>query len=410
MIPATRPAKRRDDVRLLAVDTARRGLFDATVNDLPELLRPGDVVVVNDAATLPASLPGRVGEHSVELRLLGAPLPPQAGSGAWHQGPAGDASSLSPRKRGKGWGGGPTTWNAVLFGAGDWRQDTDARPAPPVVRPRDSIALAPLTAEVVAVSPISPRLLRIRFDKVGAELFAALYRQGAPVQYAYQERPLNLWSVQTTYGAQPWAAEMPSAGRPLTWATLIALRRRGIALASLTHAAGLSATGDPALDAALPLPERYHIPATTVEAIARSRRVIAVGTTVVRALEGNARTHGHLHPGAGTTDLLLGPGSRLRVVDGILTGMHNRGESHFRLLGAFGDRGSLEASWRYAVRAGYRCHEFGDVSLVLPDINRPEHRPWISFSATDSKAPRTAASTAPCATPASMSSPLTSRA
>lgn len=374
MTPASRPATRRDDVRLLAVDTARHALLDASAGDLPPLLRPGDIVVVNDAATLPASLHGHTGGAEVELRLLGAP---QRGA-----------------------------VDAVLFGAGCWRQDTDNRPAPPAVDVGTRIAVGELVAEVAAVSAVSPRLLRVVFDKTGAELWAALYRCGAPVQYSYQQRPVPLWSVQTVYGAQPWAAEMPSAGRPLTWAILLALRRRGVAVAALTHAAGLSASGDPALDAALPLTERYYIPAATVTAIERARgrggRVVAVGTTVVRALEGNARTNGRLRPGAGTTDLLLGPGSALRVADGILTGMHNRGESHYRLLGAFGDRAAVEASWRHAVQAGYRCHEFGDVSLLLPDINRPDHGPrWTSFSATDSRVPRTGASTAPCATPAS---------
>ena len=379
MTPATSPAQRRDQVRLLAVDTARRALLDASAGDLPELLNPGDIVVVNDAATLPASLRGRVGGAEVELRLLGAPE-----RGAPERGAV----------------------DAVLFGAGSWRQDTDTRPAPPAIDVGTHIALDELAAEVVAVSDISPRLLRVVFDKTGADLWAALYRCGAPVQYAYQQRPLPLWSVQTVYGAEPWAAEMPSAGRPLSWAILLALRRRGVAVAPLTHAAGLSASGDPALDAALPLTERYHIPATTVTAIESARaaggRVVAAGTTVVRALEGNAHANGHLCPGAGTTDLLLGPGSALRVTSGILTGMHNRGESHYRLLGAFGDRSHIETSWRHAVRAGYRCHEFGDISLLLPDINRPEHAPrWICFSATDSRAPHTAASTAPCVTPAS---------
>ena len=135
--------------------------------------------------------------------------------------------------------------------------------------------------------------MRIRFETPVERFWSALYLHGRPVQYAYEPRPLQLWRVQTPYAARPWASEMPSAGRPLRWSCSRGLARAGCGLASLTHAAGLSSTGDPALDAALPLPERYEIPPSTVGAVAEARRrggrMVAVGTTVVRALEGAAR-------------------------------------------------------------------------------------------------------------------------
>jgi S-adenosylmethionine:tRNA ribosyltransferase-isomerase len=162
---------------------------------------------------------------------------------------------------------------------------------------------------------------------------------------------------------------MPSAGRPFTGQTLGDLRRRGVGIASLTHAAGLSSTGDPALDALLPLPERYELPAATVAAIehthASSHRVIAVGTTVARALEGCHATHGRLVPGTGVTDLLLGPDQVLHVVDGIVTGMHEPTESHYRLLTAFVAEPALRAAVDHAIQHGYQGHELGDVTLVL---------------------------------------------
>jgi S-adenosylmethionine:tRNA ribosyltransferase-isomerase len=164
--------------------------------------------------------------------------------------------------------------------------------------------------------------------------------------------------------------EMPSAGRPLSWHILAALRRRGVELAWLTHAAGLSATGDAALDAALPLPEIYDIPAGTAAAVQRARaeerRVIAVGTTVVRALEGAAQSG--QWAGAGTTDLVLDERSILRVVDGILTGIHAPGESHYKLLGAFAPTALLDATWRHARARGYLPHELGDLCLIAPGI------------------------------------------
>jgi S-adenosylmethionine:tRNA ribosyltransferase-isomerase len=162
--------------------------------------------------------------------------------------------------------------------------------------------------------------------------------------------------------------EAPSAGLPLAAETLLALRRRGVTVATLTHAAGLSATGDPALDAALPLPERYELPATTLEAVRAAHtaggRVVAVGTTVVRALEGAAAA-GRLAPGPGETDLRIRPGFRPRVVDGLLTGLHEAGSSHLDLLTAFVARPLLDAAYGHAATSGYLGHEHGDVSLIL---------------------------------------------
>jgi S-adenosylmethionine:tRNA ribosyltransferase-isomerase len=143
-------------------------------------------------------------------------------------------------------------------------------------------------------------------------------------------------------------------------------------LAWLTHAAGLSSTGDPTLDALLPMPERFEIPEETAQAIRSTRatggRVIAVGTTVTRALEGSAAQHdGVVQAGAGTTDLVIGAGFRLRVVDGILSGMHEPEASHFRLLEAFAPREILAQAHAHAEASGYLGHEFGDSSLILSE-------------------------------------------
>ncbi len=331
----------RDDARMLVLEARKGRLHDRTVGDLPELLAPGDLLVLNDAATLPASLSGVTGSgEAVELRLAG---PPQG-----------------------------ERWPAVLFGAGDWRTRTEDRAAPPVVAPGERIHFGELTADVVAVALLSPRLVEVRFDRAGEALWSALYAIGRPVQYAYHEQDLALWTVQTAYAGRPWAVEMPSAGRPLGWRVLGALRRRGVELAWLTHAAGLSSTGDPVLDAALPLPEQYDIPERTVQAVTRARnegrRVLAVGTTVVRALEGAARQPGGLRAGAGTTALVITEHMRPRVIDGLVTGIHAPGESHYRLLGAFAPAATLAAAARHAARRGYRPHELGDLALIVPAL------------------------------------------
>jgi len=175
--------------------------------------------------------------------------------------------------------------------------------------------------------------------------------------------------VQTAYAARPWAFEMPSAGRSLSWEILLALRRRGVRWASLTHGAGLSATGDPTIDAALPLPERFDIPANTVRAIgethAQGGRVVAVGTTVVRALEGASARAGGLQAGVGETDLHIDAGYRPRIVDGIFTGIHATPETHFALLGAFAPRALLVAALAVTEAGGFLTHELGDAMLIL---------------------------------------------
>ena len=335
--PAPWPRDERECTRLLALDPAPGSWRDAHLADLPGLLRPGDLLVVNDAATLPASLPARTESgEPLELRLAAT---------------EGDE------------------WWAVAFGAGDWRQRTEDRPAPPPLAAGDGLAVGQaLQARVRAVSSVSPRLLRLRFDADPQALWSALYRDGRPVQYSYLQAPLALWHVQTPYHSRPWAMEMPSAGRALTVHLLEEARRRGAAVAWLTHAAGLSSTGDPALDAQLPLPERYEVPAQTVAAVRAARaaggRVIAVGTTVVRALE-CAAAGGELRAGAGTAALRLHAGHARRVVDGLLTGMHEPGTSHFDLLGAFAPLPLLQRALGHAEEAGYLGHEFGDAMLIL---------------------------------------------
>jgi S-adenosylmethionine:tRNA ribosyltransferase-isomerase len=149
---------------------------------------------------------------------------------------------------------------------------------------------------------------------------------------------------------------------------VLGLRRAGVEIATLTHAAGLSSTGDDALDRALPWPERYELPRRTVELIAAARvrggRVIAVGTTVVRALEAAAAT-GELAAGGGIATLRLDAASRLQVVDGLISGLHVPGESHFELLSAFVPRARLERAVAVAAAHGLSSHELGDACLIL---------------------------------------------
>ena len=340
MIPARWPREEPLRERMLHVDPRSGSLRDARIADLLSILRAGDVLVVNDAATLPGSLQGRgPGGRPIEIRLAAA-LPDDS-------------------------------FRAVVFGSGDWRTKTEHRAVPPLLRIDDELRFAPdLTATVDRISPISPRLVDLRFDRRGAALWSRLYAIGRPVQYSYAQAPFELWHVQVGYGSRPWAAEMPSAGRPLRWDLLLALRARGTKVVSLTHAAGLSSTGDPALDAALPFPERFEIPQATAVAVAVARaeggRIVAVGTSVARALEGAAlQGGGVLRACSGETDLIIGPGYRTKVADGLLTGVHEKSQSHYALLHAFAGDDLLGRASAHAEAAGYLTHEFGDSWLIL---------------------------------------------
>lgn len=333
----TDPTRAWHQTRLLHVDRDGR-VRDSTITRLEHEIGAGDLIVLNDAATLPASFTARLRGRAIEVRLAAA----------------------------RGEGSFPSTWTVVLFGEGDWRTPTEHRPAPPRAVAGDVLDFGGFRGVVRSRSLVSARLIDVELDRSGAALARAMYAVGAPIQYSHHLAPLRLADVQTPYAARPWAMEMPSTGRPLHWPLLEALRSRGVELAWLTHAAGISATGDPALDASLPLPERYEVPAETMRAVYRTRRagkrVIAVGTTVVRALESAAM--GVLE---GETAIRLGcPNAHchLRVVDAILTGIHSPGESHYELLGAFVDRATLDRAHAHARESGYLAHEHGDLMLL----------------------------------------------
>ncbi|MEO8554277.1 MAG: S-adenosylmethionine:tRNA ribosyltransferase-isomerase [Kofleriaceae bacterium] len=331
----------RHAVRLVVVDRARGEVKVVPFAVLPSLLRVGDLVVVNDAATLPASIYGTTARaERFELRL-------SAGL---------DGSRL----------------HGVVFGDGDYHTKTEDRAAPPKIVVGEKVTLGGIEA---VVESLAARRICLVATVGDDELWQALYAAATPIQYAHRVDPLPLYAVQTAYAARPWSVEMPSAGRALTWDVLLGLRRAGIQIATLTHAAGLSSTGDDALDRALPWPERYELPQATLDAIAATRargnRVIAIGTTVVRALESaaiEAETRDAplaLHAGSGIATLRLDPTYRPRLVDGLVSGLHVPGESHFELLSAFAPRALLVRAIALAADHGMSGHELGDATLLL---------------------------------------------
>lgn len=318
---------------------------DGTMSDLPRtklatLFKPGDLVVANDAATLPASLHGThvSSGKAIEIRLAG-----------W--------LSLAD----------PTRFMAIAFGSGDHRTRTEDRQPPPVLSTGDRLRLGPLEAVVERLLD-HPRLLELCFQGNCATVLAGMTHHGRPIQYAHVPEPLALWDVWTKIAARPFAFEAPSASFALDWSTLQAWRRCAVGFATLTHAAGVSSTGDPALDARLPFDEPYRIPEFTGEQLSRAKlrggRIIAIGTSVARALEAAANPDGSVRAGNGVAIGRIARGTPLRVVDAILTGVHQPGESHFELLRAFADDALLTEISAALTACGYRAHEFGDSVLL----------------------------------------------
>lgn len=358
MIAARAPRARSDEPRMLIVHPDGT-LQHAMRRALIDFAAAGDVVVANDAFTAPASLAAvhvRTGE-TVELRL---------------------AATRSTDMRDL------TRCVAVVFGAGDFHLRTEDRGPPPRLAAGDGLLIGALHA-IIERTLDHPRLVALRFEATSRDVWSLLAQHGRPIQYAHVDRPLALWDTWNVIAASPVAFEPPSASFVLDWDLLHALRARGVTFATLSHAAGISSTGDAALDARLPFDEPYLIPDATAVAIERSRarggRVIAIGTTVVRALEHASAATGAVKPGPGIATQRIDRATRLELVDVIVSGTHAAGTSHYELLRAFASDDVLQAMSDALEAHGYRTHEFGDF-IVLPAAARmrrsssiPTHAP-----------------------------------
>jgi S-adenosylmethionine:tRNA ribosyltransferase-isomerase len=326
--------KGRDDVRLLVAYRDTGKLVHAHATDLPDFLRPGDLVVLNTSATLAAALDA-TGPFGEELAVhLSSPAPGAVDGRAW---------VVEVRRRCEN--------TTVPY---------------PGARKGDRLDLpAGGTATLLARYRDPSRLWVAQLD-LPAPVPEYLAERGKAIRYAYVDRDWPLSAYQTAYAEEPGSAEMPSAGRPLTAELLTRLTARGVLLAPLVLHTGVSSleSHEP------PYPERYRVPGETARLVNAVHdwggRVIAVGTTVVRALESVADYEGRVRPGEGWTGLVISPERGVRAVDGLLTGWHEPESSHLQMLEAIAGPELVAASYRAALEERYLWHEFGDVELILP--------------------------------------------
>jgi len=312
----------RDGVRMLVSRRASGEISQHGFADLPGLLLPGDLLVINTTATLPAHV--RV---SAELAVH-------------FSGPRPDGSWLTELRlvRGK-----TTVPNDRGY-------------------PGQRLSL-PGGAVLTLEGRATARLWRARLS---VAVVPYLLRYGSPIRYSYVPREWPLSYYQTVFARDPGSAEMPSASRPFSPSVVTRLVAAGVLIAPLTLHCGVSSLeGDEE-----PYPEPYDVPPATAELVnhvrARGGRVIAGGTTVVRALETVAAPDGRVRAGAGWTSHVVTPETGVRAVDGLLTGLHEPRSSHLLMLAAFAGPDLLGRCYQAAIEAGYLWHEFGDVHLLLP--------------------------------------------
>jgi S-adenosylmethionine:tRNA ribosyltransferase-isomerase len=317
----------RDGVAMLVSRGAAGEISHHAFTELPSLLLPGDLLVVNTSATLPAAI--RLDHLALAVHFSTA-LPD-----------------------------------------GDWlvelRAVAGATTAPYADGTPGQRLDLPGGAVLTLGSRFTGRLWRARLSTA---VVPYLLRHGSPIRYSYVRRAWPIESYQTVFGVTPGSAEMPSASRPFSPEIVARLVARGITFAPVTLHTGVSSLeGDED-----PYPEPFDVPQATARLVNLTRRsggrVIAVGTTVVRALETAARVDGTA-PGlvsgtSGWTEHIVTPRNPLLAVDGLVTGLHEPRSSHLRMLAAFAGLDLLGRCYAAAIERGYLWHEFGDLHLILP--------------------------------------------
>jgi S-adenosylmethionine:tRNA ribosyltransferase-isomerase len=320
----------RDAVRMLVTSTRDSSQVRSTFSMLPRFVVPGDLVVVNTSGTIPAAVDATAEDGTALVIHLSTRL-----DGArWVVEPRRPDGRATER-----WHGPPPSRHLFLAGGASLTLDEPYG-----------------TAGRLWVATLH----------LGQRTLSWLAVHGRPIRYGYVDRPWPIEMYQNVYATEPGSAEMPSAGRPFTPEVVTRLVAKGVGVTPIVLHTGVAS-----LEAdELPYPERVRVPESTAERVNAARRgghrIIAVGTTVVRALETSVGTDGLARPYDGWTDLVVSPERGVEITDGLLTGWHEPASSHLMMLEAFTGRDLLRDAYRVGLAEGYRWHEFGDVHLVLP--------------------------------------------
>lgn len=326
----------RDEIRLMVSRKSDDSIEHVGFRDLPDVLRPGDVLVINTSGTRKASLPA-IRTDGSELRLhLSTHLPADL-------------------------------WMVEMRSSDGTLPFLHARPGEVMALPGGGSAHlhAPFRPEL-RDDPLADVRLWIATLALPCDVDTYLDVYGAPIRYGYVQENWPIEVYQNVYATEAGSAEMPSAGRAFTPEVITKLVAKGIQIAPL-----ILHTGVASLEAdEPPFEEYYRVPGESARAVNLARenggRIVAVGTTVVRALETVAEEAGRVHPGHGWTDLVMSPERPMRIVDGLLTGMHEPHATHLSMLQALTGPDHLRATYEAALDKGYLWHEFGDLHLILP--------------------------------------------
>jgi S-adenosylmethionine:tRNA ribosyltransferase-isomerase len=317
----------RDAVRMMVAYRADERIVHATFQDLPRFLEAGDLVVVNTSGTLAAAVDATAPDGSSLAVHLSTRLP----ADLWVVELRRDRSPFVDARAG---------WALTLPAGG--------------------------TVELLAPYARSGTRLWVAFLRLPAPVLTYLAAHGRPIRYGYVHGEWPISMYQNVYVTEPGSAEMPSAGRPFTAEVITRLVANGVGVAPLLLHTGVSSLESHEA----PYPEFFRVPPATAHRVndthRQGHRVVAIGTTVVRALETVADERGRVHPGEGWTETIITPERGVRAVDGLLTGWHEPEASHLDMLEAVAGRAILERSYEAALAAGYLWHEFGDVHLLLP--------------------------------------------
>lgn len=310
------------------------GALVGPTDDLLSQIRPNDLVIVNDSATAPSMLNiADASGRKLELRFIK----------------------------------GLASYRVIAFEGDSWKTPTERR-QPAVIKDNENLMLGQGTFRI---NHLGAGGYSLTPSKTSLSLMNYLYKKGSMIQYSYMEDKLPVWANQTIFASRPWSSEAPSAAFAITWRLVFGIIAKGAQIVAISHGAGLSSVGNDIADHDLPLPEISQVGRDTLEKIEATKRsggrVIAIGTSVVRAVE--AAWIRYLAKGHDNqpflNSLIISGATALKVFDGILSGLHDNGESHFKLLSSFSSPDNIQILLKKAEDTECLTHEFGDFMLLF---------------------------------------------